>query len=488
MILLQDILYKVPLLKIIGNTQVPVTGVCISTSDVVYGCTFIAIVGSVTDGHLYITQAINAGATVIVCNTLPAELLPSITYILTKDTSYAAGLMAHAYYNQPSTKLLLVGVTGTNGKTTVATLLHQLYTAMGYTCGLVSTVQNIIGTTIQVSTHTTPNAVVLNKLLAQMLEQGCTHVFIEVSSHAIHQHRIAGLQFAAAIFTNITHDHLDYHLTFNEYIRVKKMLFDNLSSNAFAIVNIDDKKGMVMLTNTKAIQVTYSLNTIANYRAKMLDNALTGLQLNINNTEVHCRLIGLFNAYNLLAVYATAVSLGEQEAPILQALSNLPGAIGRFDCNITPVQKIIGIIDYAHTPDALQNVLATILNLNYTNSKIITVVGCGGNRDKTKRPLMAAVACAYSTNVILTADNPRTEPVEAIIDDMVTDIKPAYKRKYSVIPNRYEAIKMALTLAGQGDIILVAGKGHETYQEINGVKNDFDDKKIFNKIVKLLNK
>ncbi len=485
---LQHILYKVPITQVIGSTAMGVAGIAIDSRSVVANGTFIAIIGEVVDGHSYIHTAIEQGATSIVCSVLPLTLHPNITYVVTPSTQLAAGIMAHNYYNTPSTQCTLVGVTGTNGKTTVATLLFQLYTQLGYTCGLVSTVHNIIGNTIIQATHTTPDAVTINALLHQMVQSGCTHIFMEVSSHALHQHRTAGLQFAAGIFTNISHDHLDYHKTFDEYIKVKKSFFDNLPATAYAITNIDDKRGAVMLQNTNAHKVTYGIHNMGTYKCKILDNALTGLQLNINDVEVHCRLIGIFNAYNLIAVYATAMCLQQNSNQVLEVLSNLQGAIGRFDYVITPKQKIIAIVDYAHTPDALQNVLATIKSLNQAQQQVITVVGCGGNRDRTKRPIMAAVACTYSTVAIFTADNPRYEAIDAILDDMQQDLTSAQRRKYMVIPSRKEAITKAMSLASNNDIVLVAGKGHETYQDINGVKSHFDDKEIIQDCIALLDK
>jgi UDP-N-acetylmuramoyl-L-alanyl-D-glutamate--2,6-diaminopimelate ligase len=471
-----------------GSTAITINALTIDSRTVSKDTAFIAIKGEHTDGHNYISKAIALGANCIVCSDLPEQIIDNVTYVQTKDTNFAAGLIAHFFYDEPSTKLKLVGITGTNGKTTVATVLYNLFTELGYICGLVSTVQNHIGNVIVTATHTTPDAISINALLQKMVKANCSHVFMEVSSHAVHQHRIAGIQFVGGIFTNITHDHLDYHQTFEEYIRVKKLFFDGLSKNAFAITNLDDKRGAVMLQNCMAQKLNYSLHTVANFKGKILENALTGLQLSINGKEVHFRLIGEFNAYNLLAVYGAAICLQENENEVLEILSNINGAEGRFDYFISAKEKVIGIVDYAHTPDALQNVLATINKLNQQNSQIITVVGCGGNRDKTKRPVMAAVACEYSTKAIFTADNPRNENPLTIIQDMEMDLKPAYKRKYIAIPDRREAIKTAVSLSNAGDIVLVAGKGHEKYQEINGVKNEFDDKKVLQEIFELLEK
>jgi UDP-N-acetylmuramoyl-L-alanyl-D-glutamate--2,6-diaminopimelate ligase len=385
--------------------------------------------------------------------------------------------MAHQFYDAPSTKIKLVGVTGTNGKTTIATLLFKLFSSLGYTCGLVSTVQNQIGDQIIPATHTTPDAVSLNELLNTMVDAGCSHVFMECSSHAVHQHRITGLVFTGALFSNITHDHLDYHKTFEAYIAAKKGFFDALPATAFAITNADDKRGDVMLQNTKAKKLCYGLKSSADYKGKILENALTGLVMLVNEIEVHFRLIGEFNAYNLLAVYGAAVNLGIESSVALTNLSMLAGAEGRFDYIISNKQ-VIGIIDYAHTPDALENVLATIKKLRKGYEQVITVVGCGGDRDKTKRPIMAQTACDLSDKVILTSDNPRTEDPAQIIADMEAGLNTAAKRKYISIIDRKEAIKAAVEFAKPEDIVLVAGKGHEKYQDINGVKHPFDDKAI----------
>jgi UDP-N-acetylmuramoyl-L-alanyl-D-glutamate--2,6-diaminopimelate ligase len=395
--------------------------------------------------------------------------------------------MAHNFYGEPSKKLKLVGVTGTNGKTTIATVLFKLFTQLGYKCGLVSTVQNQIGDEVIPATHTTPDAVSLNALLARMAKEGCTHVFMESSSHAIHQHRITGLDFAGGIFSNITHDHLDYHKTFDEYIRVKKSFFDHLSSSAFAVSNADDKRGAIMLQNTNARKYFYSLKTTAAFKGKILENALTGLVMTINDREIHFRLIGEFNAYNLLAVYGAAICLGEESEKVLTALSLLTGAEGRFDYIIS-AGMIIGIVDYAHTPDALENVLATIRKLRQGHEQIITVVGCGGDRDKTKRPVMAQSACDLSDRVILTSDNPRSENPEAILQDMERGLSSAAKRKYISIVDRREAIRTAVGMANKEDIILVAGKGHEKYQDIKGIKYPFDDKEVLKEMFEELKK
>jgi UDP-N-acetylmuramoyl-L-alanyl-D-glutamate--2,6-diaminopimelate ligase len=486
--LLQDILYKIPLRAVHGNTALEVDNLQTDSRKVKPGTVFIAVKGTVVNGHDYIENAIQLGAVAIICEEMPPLLNEGVVYVQAANTDSAAGIMAHNFYGEPTKKLKLTGVTGTNGKTTIATLLFKLFSQLGYKCGLLSTVQNQIGDTILPASHTTPDPVSLNALLAQMVMEGCAHVFMEVSSHAIHQHRIAGLQFAGGVFTNITHDHLDYHKTFDEYIRVKKSFFDHLPSSAFALSNADDKRGSVMLQNTTAVKHYYSLKTLASFRGKILESGLTGLLMNVNRHEVHFRLIGEFNAYNLLAVFGAASCLGMGDAEILQVLSSLDGAEGRFDYMISGQEKIIGIIDYAHTPDVLVNVLSTIKKLRQGNGKVITVIGCGGDRDRTKRPLMAAAACEYSDTAILTSDNPRSEDPVQIIEDMITDMKSAHKRKFISIPDRREAIKTAVNLAGAGDILLVAGKGHEKYQEIKGVKHEFDDKKILEELFRVMEK
>ncbi|MDP1842624.1 MAG: UDP-N-acetylmuramoyl-L-alanyl-D-glutamate--2,6-diaminopimelate ligase [Sediminibacterium sp.] len=474
---LQQLVQTIQIKKQIGNLLIPITAIEIDSRKVVSGTVFVAISGVQQDGHLYITKAINMGAVAIVCMQLPEQLVEGITYLLVNDTQQAAALMATEFFDHPSAKIKLVGVTGTNGKTTIATVLFKLFKQLGYSCGLISTVQNQINDTVIPSTHTTPDSISLNALLQKMVNDGCSYVFMECSSHAIHQHRITGLSFAGALFSNITHDHLDYHKTFDEYIRVKKSFFDHLPATAFAISNADDKRGEVMLQNTLATKYLYSLKTLAAFKGKILENALTGLVMTVNDKEVHFRLIGEFNAYNLLAVYGAAVCLGQNSDEVLTALSLLSGAEGRFDYIISK-EKIIGIVDYAHTPDALENVLATIKKLRKGYEQIITVVGCGGDRDKTKRPIMAQAACDLSDRVILTSDNPRTEDPEQILKDMETGLSSSAKRKYITIIDRKEAIEQAVAVAKPEDIILVAGKGHEKYQDINGVKHPFDDKLV----------
>lgn len=484
---LQDILYKVHLVSVKGKLTIPVKGIELDSRNISEEYLFIAITGEKFNGHQFIEAAIKSGASAIVCEVLPDSINENITYVQVRNSHEAAAFIAHNFFDEPSSKVKLIGVTGTNGKTTIATLLYKLFTSLGYTCGLVSTVQNIIGKKALPATHTTPDAIHLNELLKQMVDAKCTHIFMECSSHAIHQHRITALQFAGGIFSNISHEHLDYHKTFEEYIKVKKSFFEKLSSNAFAITNLDDRRGNVMLQNTAAQKYYYSLKNIADFKAKILENALTGLVLSINNKEVHCRLIGEFNAYNLLAVYATAICMHENSDDVLKILSMLTGADGRFDYIISS-NKIIGIVDYAHTPDALENVLVTIKKLRKGNEQVITVVGCGGDRDKSKRPVMAQVASELSSRLILTSDNPRSEESQEIIHDMEAGLNSSGKRKTISISERKEAIKTAVTFANTEDIILVAGKGHEKYQEIKGVKYPFDDKAVLKEMFELLGK
>lgn len=485
---LQDILYKVNIRSVLGNLRLDVKDLQIDSRKATAGTCFIAVKGHNQDGHVYIDTAIQNGANAIIAELLPQTRQENITYVQVENSAVAAGYMSDNFYGSPSRKMKVVGVTGTNGKTTIATLLFRLFSELGYKCGLFSTVQNQIGTEVLSATHTTPDAISINALMKKMLEQGCSHVFMECSSHAIHQHRITGLHFTGAIFSNITHDHLDYHKTFDEYIRVKKSFFDNLPSEAFAISNADDKRGIVMLQNTNASKHLYSLKTLAEFKGKILENALTGLLMNINDQEVHFRLIGEFNAYNLLAVYGAAICMGEDKQKVLQVMSNLTGAEGRFDYTVSPDQRIIGIVDYAHTPDALLNVLATVKKLRQGNERIITVVGCGGDRDKTKRPVMAEVACEHSDKVVFTSDNPRSEEPGDILKDMEAGLQPSMRRKYIAIVDRKEAIKTAVTLADKEDILLIAGKGHEKYQEIKGVKHPFDDKQVLREMFVLLGK
>jgi UDP-N-acetylmuramoyl-L-alanyl-D-glutamate--2,6-diaminopimelate ligase len=443
------------------------------------GTLFVAQKGTQVDGHQFIPKAIELGAAAILCEQMPDTLHEGVTYVQVPDSAEAMGWAAANFYGHPSAKLKLVGVTGTNGKTTTVTLLHKLFRRLGYHTGMLSTVQNQINETVIPSTHTTPDSVKLNALLADMVKQGCTHCFMEVSSHAVVQHRIAGLTFAGALFTNITHDHLDFHQTFDNYIKAKKKFFDDLSASAFALVNADDKRGLVMMQNTSASKNTFSLQSLASFKARLMSDSLHGLQMEVEGKEVWFKLIGKFNAYNLLGVYGAAVLLGEDPEEALTQLSDLHAAPGRFEQIISP-QQVVGIVDYAHTPDALENVLETIQELREGNQQIITIVGCGGNRDATKRPIMAEIACKLSDKVILTSDNPRDEDPLAIIEQMQKGVSVTNAKKAIVEPDRREAIRKACEMAKPKDIILVAGKGHETYQEIKGVKYDFDDRQVLN--------
>jgi UDP-N-acetylmuramoyl-L-alanyl-D-glutamate--2,6-diaminopimelate ligase len=475
---LQDILYKVSLRSVVGKTSIEVIDIQIDSRRIKKGSVFVAVKGAAADGHQFIDKAIESGAVAVVCEIMPLSINETVVYVQVENSAAAAGFIAHNFFGQPSEKMKIVGVTGTNGKTTIATLLYKLFTSLGYKCGLLSTVENRVGDKVVMATHTTPDAISLNELLKQMADESCTHVFMEVSSHAIEQHRITGLKFEGGLFSNITHDHLDYHKTFDEYIRVKKAFFDSLPSSAFAISNADDKRGTVMLQNTNAKKYLYSLKTLADFKGKIIENTLAGLAMDINGQEVHFRLIGEFNAYNLLAVYGAAICMGEDKYEVLRNLSVLTGAEGRFDYLVSVKDKVIAIVDYAHTPDALLNVLSTIKKLKKGFEQVITVVGCGGDRDKTKRPVMAEVACEHSDRVIFTSDNPRSEDPLQILKDMETGLQTAAKRKYVSIADRKEAIKTAISFAKPEDIVLIAGKGHEKYQEIKGVKHDFDDKKV----------
>jgi len=481
---IRDILYNVRITSTVGDMNLDVKGISFDSRKVQTGHLFVAIKGTHVDGHTFIDKAITLGAIVIVCEQLPESTNHLVTYITVKDTSLALGVICANFYGNPSKKLKLVGVTGTNGKTTIATLLYQLFSALGKNCGLLSTVENRIIDKVLPATHTTPDPIEINQLLVEMLAAGCTHAFMEVSSHACAQGRIEGLHFTGALFTNITHDHLDYHRTFESYIRAKKIFFDNLSSDAFALINVDDKRGMVMLQNTKAKKLTYGIKKMADYRTKVVTNSLDGLELAMDSRSVWFRLIGDFNAYNLLCVYGAALQLGEEEEDVLLRLSSLQGAVGRFE-RVLPGSKFTAIVDYAHTPDALKNVLETITNFRSGAEQVITVVGCGGNRDKSKRPLMAAIACKYSNKVIFTSDNPRDEDPKEIIKEMQQGVGPTDAKKTLVMVDREEAIKTACMLAKDKDIILIAGKGHETYQEIKGVKRPFDDREVATRMLKM---
>jgi UDP-N-acetylmuramoyl-L-alanyl-D-glutamate--2,6-diaminopimelate ligase len=484
---LKDILYKVTINAVVGSTSVKVNALhfdsrSISTNDV-----FVAIKGSVSDGHQFIDIAIESGAVAVVCETLPDNLQNGVTYIEVENASSALAYMASNYYKNPSENLKLVGVTGTNGKTTVATLLYQLFKKAGYKVGLLSTVKIMVDEKEYKATHTTPDSLTINRYLSLMNDAGVEFCFMEVSSHGIHQNRTEGLQFEGGIFTNLSHDHLDYHETFAEYRDVKKSFFDKLPSKAFALVNMDDKNGLVMLQNTKATKYTYALKSYADYRAHILENQLSGLLLKINDNEVWTRLIGNFNAYNILAIYAAAELLGLEKVENLRLISELESVAGRFQYVISD-EKITAIVDYAHTPDALQNVLETINSIRTKNEELITIVGCGGDRDKTKRPKMGHIASALSTKVIFTSDNPRSEVPETIIEEIEKGVEPQNFKKTLSIVDRKQAIKTACQMAQANDIILIAGKGHETYQEIKGERFDFDDYKIVQEFLKQLEK
>ncbi len=465
----------------------PVAKIAFDSRKIQENDVFVAIRGTISDGHDFIEKAINLGAIAIVCDTFPEVIVTGITYVKVKDTNAALAFMASNYYDNPSSKLKLVGITGTNGKTTIASLLYQLFQKAGYKTGLLSTVKIMVDQAEYKATHTTPDSLTINYYLNEMVENGVDYCFMEVSSHGIHQKRTEGLHFAGGVFTNLSHDHLDYHPTFAEYRDVKKSFFDHLPKTAFALTNIDDKNGLVMLQNTIAKKLTYALKTYADYKAQILENQLSGLLLKINESEVWVRLIGTFNAYNLLAIYGTAVELGLEKLEVLRLLSELESVSGRFQF-IVSNEKITAIVDYAHTPDALENVLNTINDIRTKNEQLITVVGCGGDRDKTKRPIMANIATTLSDKVIITSDNPRTEDPKVIIAEMEAGVEPQNFKKSISIEDRKQAIKTACQLANANDIILIAGKGHETYQEIQGVKHDFDDMQIVKELLEQLNK
>jgi len=472
---LTELLTNTNPLQIIGNTNIPISNIQFDSRKVAEKNTlYVAQKGTQVDGHLFIAQAITQGATAIVCETLPEILTENCTYIQVAKTSVALGELASAFYDFPSKKITLVGVTGTNGKTTTVTLLHNLFMNLGYPTGLISTIVNKINHIEIPSLHTTPDALALNQLLNDMVNAGCEFCFMEVSSHAVVQQRIAGVHFAGGIFSNITHDHLDFHQTFANYIKAKQQFFEMLPNTAFALTNIDDKNGKVMVQSTKAKVYTYSLRTGAHYKGKIMDNSFEGLTCEFNGTEVFLKLCGKFNAYNLLAIYGTALLLGMKEDEVLLAMSKLEGASGRFQAHRDHRNRTF-IVDYAHTPDALKNVLSTIKDITQNSAEVITVVGCGGDRDALKRPIMAETVCALSNKVILTSDNPRTEDPYKILADMEAGIPVAFKQNVLTIENRREAIKTACHLLPDNGVLLVAGKGHETYQEINGVKHHFDD-------------
>jgi len=485
--ILKDILYKVAIEAVKGSTEIAVNNIDFDSRKIEENDVFIAIRGAVADGHEFIETAINKGAIAIICDTFPENIVAGVTYVQVKDTNRALAYMASNFYGNPSSNLKLVGITGTNGKTTIASLLFQLFKKAGYKVGLLSTVKNVVDDVEYKSMLTTSDSITINKFLKQMNDAGVEYCFMEVSSHGIAQKRTEGLQFAGGVFTNLSHDHLDYHKTFAEYRDVKKIFFDQLPKSAFALVNSDDKNGQVMLQNTGAKKLTYALKSYADYRAQILENQLSGLLLKINEQEVWVRLIGTFNAYNLLAIYGTAIELGLDNLEVLRLLSELESVSGRFQF-IVSKDNITAVVDYAHTPDALENVLKTIEDIRTKNEQLITVVGCGGDRDKTKRPIMANIASTLSDKAILTSDNPRTENPEAIIEDMEKGVAPQNYKKTLAILDRKQAIKTACQLAQPNDIILIAGKGHETYQEINGVRHDFDDMKIVKELLEQLNK
>lgn len=484
--LLRDILYKTNLQEVHGSTNAAITSITFDSRKVTKDSLFVAVRGVQSDGHGFIEKAIESGALAVVCESLPETLNPKVTYVRVTDSSMALGHMAANFYDQPSESLRLIGVTGTNGKTTTVTLLFQLFRAMGIKAGMFTTVRNMINNDELPSTHTTPDAIELNRMLKLMLDAGCKYVFMEVSSHSVVQHRITGLQFAGGVFTNITHDHLDYHGTFDAYIKAKKGFFDMLPSSAFALVNKDDANGAVMVQNTKALKRSFSVRSAADFHCKVLENQFSGLHLNMDGTEFWSKLIGSFNASNMLAVYATATLLAQDKMNVLTTLSTLGPVEGRFQY-IRSESGVTAIVDYAHTPDALENVLKTIRDIRSGNETVITVVGCGGDRDKAKRPVMAKIACDLSNRVILTSDNPRSEDAGEIIDEMKVGVEPKHERGLLSVVDRKEAIRTAIALAKAGDIVLVAGKGHEKYQEIKGVKHPFDDMEILRESLKNAN-
>lgn len=474
---LHDILINVKPQKIVGTTEKNISAVALDSRQVQANSLFVAIKGIQTDGHRFINNAIANGATVILCQELPEKLNNDTTYIVVPDCSLALGYIASDFYDQPSTKLQLIGITGTNGKTTIATLLYRLFSQLGHKAGLISTINNFINNKKFSTTHTTPNAIEINKLLNEMVVNQCKYCFMEVSSHAVTQNRIAGLHFTGGVFTNITHDHLDYHNTFDAYIRAKKAFFNTLSNEAFALINSDDRNAKIMVQNTKAQIHTFAIKSFADYRCQILESDFNGMKLMVDGNEMWTKLIGDFNASNLVAVYATAMLLGKERNQTLTLLSGMKPVDGRFE-TIRSLNGITAIVDYAHTPDALKNVLQTLNEIRTKKQKIISIVGTGGNRDKLKRPIMAKTALKYSDKAIFTSDNPRNENPGEIINDMLTCIDKTNEVKILTIENRREAIKTACQMAQRGDIILIAGKGHETYQEINDIKYDFDDKKI----------
>jgi len=480
--LVKDILYKVSLDAILGSTEKLVNTIVFDSREVKQDTLFVAQKGLIFDGHQFIEKAIKLGATVIVCENLPKEIHQDITYIKVADANSALAIIASNFYDNPSSKLKLIGITGTNGKTTIATLLYNLFQKAGYKTGLLSTVKIMVDTVQYNATHTTPNSVLINKYLNEMVELGVDYCFMEVSSHGIHQKRTEGLQFEGGVFTNLTHDHLDYHKTFKEYRDVKKLFFDSLPKTAFALVNVDDKNGAIMLQNTEAKKQSYALKTMADFKVKILENQFSGLLLTINNNEVWTKLIGSFNAYNLAAVFGVANLLGIDKTEALIYISELESVSGRFQHFISE-GGVTAVVDYAHTPDALKNVLETINDIRTGNEQVITVVGCGGDRDKAKRPVMGRLASQLSTQAIFTSDNPRSENPQIIIEEIEAGVEPQNFKKTISIIDREQAIKTAIKFTKKGDIILIAGKGHETYQEVNGERSHFDD---YEKITELL--
>jgi UDP-N-acetylmuramoyl-L-alanyl-D-glutamate--2,6-diaminopimelate ligase len=482
MSILKDILYKVAIESVTGSTEIAINKMEFDSRKIEKNDVFVAIRGTISNGHDFIEKAIELGASVVICDTLPTNLIIGVTYVCVKDTNAALAFMAANYFGNPSNGLKLVGITGTNGKTTIASLLYQLFKKAGFKVGLLSTVKILVDDVEYKATHTTPDSITINHFLREMINSGVEYCFMEVSSHGIHQKRTEGLHFVGGIFTNLSHDHLDYHPTFAEYRDVKKTFFDQLATSAFALSNIDDKNGLVMLQNTKARRLTYALKSYADYKALILENQLSGLLLKINGNEVWVKLIGTFNAYNLLAIYGTAIELGLDSLEVLRLMSELESVSGRFQF-IVSNSNITAIVDYAHTPDALENVLNTINDVRTKNEQLITVVGCGGNRDTAKRPIMAGIASELSDKVILTSDNPRNEEPEVIIQEMEKGVAAQNYKKVLAITDRLQAIKTACQLAQPNDIILIAGKGHETYQEIKGVRHDFDDMKNVKEIL-----
>lgn len=480
--LLKDILYRSRIQEVIGSTNLAIEKVCFDSREVTKFSVFVAVKGTVVDGHLFIAKAIELGAIAIVCEELPVEIQEGISYIKVQNSAESLAHISSNYFDVPSEKLKVIGVTGTNGKTSIVSMLFDLFTSLGYQCGMLSTVVNRIGDEEINSTHTTSDAVKVNELISRMVDEGCDYCFMEVSSHALEQHRVDGVHFSHGVFTNITHDHLDYHLTFNNYIKAKKKLFDMLSADSCSIVNKDDRHWADIIKNSAGDVKTYSLKSTADFKGRIIENQFSGLQINVNGHELWTQLIGEFNASNLLAIYGVAMSCGLDELEVLTQISKIKPAPGRFQ-QVPSKDGVNGIVDYAHTPDALSNVLDTIKKIRTGNEKVFTVVGCGGDRDKTKRPKMAQIAAKGSDQVIITSDNPRTEDPQEIITEMVAGLDPNQKRKSLSILDREEAIKTAVALSNPGDIILVAGKGHEKYQDINGVKSHFDDVEILENLL-----